>query len=159
MVVGCGRLERLATGITGNLSYKCSKSGVEYVQSDSGLAVHVNKDGTPVTCSDQTSNLAPEVKKDLQRAYLKDANTVQFKVTDIQTKNTSILDQEKLDMLVSEVIREKLANMDTKKFMSNQGKNDLTMFIKKTVEKRVLERYFEKETFSYQLLFVEPQNT
>lgn len=31
-------------------TYKCSKSGVEYVQSDSGFAVHIKRDGTPIIC-------------------------------------------------------------------------------------------------------------
>lgn len=47
---GCGKFEREITNWTGTLTYKCAKSGVEYVQSDSGLAVHVDKDGKPVSC-------------------------------------------------------------------------------------------------------------
>lgn len=47
---GCGAIERSITGITGGLTYKCSRSGVEYVQSDSGIAVHLDKNGQPVSC-------------------------------------------------------------------------------------------------------------
>jgi hypothetical protein len=50
LVSGCGAMKRQYTRWTGELSYKCSKSGVEYVQSDSGLAVHVNQLGFPVKC-------------------------------------------------------------------------------------------------------------
>ena len=52
LLVGCGTCQRRLTGWTGGLTYKCSKSGVEYVQSDSGIAVHLNRDGSPVTCDD-----------------------------------------------------------------------------------------------------------
>jgi uncharacterized protein YceK len=47
---GCGAIERSITGLTGGLTYKCSKSGVEYVQSDSGIAVHLDKNGQPISC-------------------------------------------------------------------------------------------------------------
>lgn len=47
---GCGGVSRYWTHLTGDLTYKCSKSGVEYVQADSGLALHVNRDGKPVSC-------------------------------------------------------------------------------------------------------------
>ena len=46
----CGACERIKTNVTGELTYKCSKSGVEYAQADSGLAVHVDKNGKPVVC-------------------------------------------------------------------------------------------------------------
>lgn len=49
-ITSCGALERCSTKITGNLTYKCSKSGVEYVQSDSGIARHDNREGKPVKC-------------------------------------------------------------------------------------------------------------
>ncbi len=49
-LVGCGSVSRACTGFTGNLSYKCSHQGVEYVQSDSGLALSVGSDGHPVGC-------------------------------------------------------------------------------------------------------------
>lgn len=48
---GCGAMERLFTNITGELSYKCSKTGVEYVQSDSGLAPLYEVNGSLKTCS------------------------------------------------------------------------------------------------------------
>lgn len=48
---GCGAIERATTKFTGNLTYKCSKHGVEYVQSDSGLAVSVGTNGQPVPCN------------------------------------------------------------------------------------------------------------
>ena len=46
----CGAFDRMWTNISGNLTYKCSKSGVEYVQADSGLAVHLDRSGNPVKC-------------------------------------------------------------------------------------------------------------
>jgi hypothetical protein len=52
LLTGCGQLQRVATNITGDLTYKCSKSGVEYVQSDSGIAVHVDRCGKPVSCGE-----------------------------------------------------------------------------------------------------------
>ncbi len=50
MLSGCGGVSRIYTNFVGKFTYKCSKSGVEYVQSDSGIAVHVGKDGKPVLC-------------------------------------------------------------------------------------------------------------
>ena len=47
---GCGKFERLVTHYTGSLTYKCSKHGVEYVQSDSGMAVSYTPDGKVVSC-------------------------------------------------------------------------------------------------------------
>ncbi len=44
-LTSCGAMERFSTNMTGNLSYKCSRWGVIYVQSDSGLALGVDKDG------------------------------------------------------------------------------------------------------------------
>lgn len=38
-MAGCGLWNRTITKYTGDLTYKCSKHGIEYVQSDSGLAV------------------------------------------------------------------------------------------------------------------------
>jgi hypothetical protein len=49
-LTGCGKMERVFTGITGGLTVKCSPSGVEYLQSDSGLAVHLGQNGNPVPC-------------------------------------------------------------------------------------------------------------
>jgi hypothetical protein len=49
-LTGCGSCQRGWTGITGGLTYKCSKSGVEYVQSDSGLTLHVDISGKPIAC-------------------------------------------------------------------------------------------------------------
>lgn len=49
---GCGAAERFITGVTGSLTYKCSKHGVEYIQSDSGLSVSLDRDGKPVKCED-----------------------------------------------------------------------------------------------------------
>lgn len=48
--MSCGAVQRTITHWTGDLTYKCAKSGVEYVQSDSGLAVHVDPTGKPVSC-------------------------------------------------------------------------------------------------------------
>jgi len=50
LLMGCGAVQRALTGLTGGFTYKCSRSGVEYVQSDSGIAIHVDKKGLPVTC-------------------------------------------------------------------------------------------------------------
>ena len=44
----CGRFDRCTTHFTGNLTYKCSKSGVEYAQADSGIALHVERNGKPI---------------------------------------------------------------------------------------------------------------
>jgi hypothetical protein len=49
-LTSCGKIERFMTNLTGELTYKCSRSGVEYVQSDSGLAVSVDTDGRPIKC-------------------------------------------------------------------------------------------------------------
>lgn len=35
------------------LTYQCSKSGIEYVVSASGIAPHVDGDGNPVPCNQQ----------------------------------------------------------------------------------------------------------
>lgn len=51
-LTGCGGCARTFTKWTGELTYKCSKSGVEYVQADSGIAVHVDGEGNPVRCSE-----------------------------------------------------------------------------------------------------------
>ena len=50
LLTGCGTIDRAVTGFTGGFTYKCSKAGVEYVQSDSGIAVHVNRSGKPIGC-------------------------------------------------------------------------------------------------------------
>ena len=50
MLCGCGNFQRWESGMTGGLSYRCSRSGVEYVQSESGLATHVDVNGNPVVC-------------------------------------------------------------------------------------------------------------
>lgn len=49
-MTSCGYYDRITTYWTGDLTYKCSKHGVEYVQADSGLAVSVNRLGVPVGC-------------------------------------------------------------------------------------------------------------
>lgn len=46
----CGATERMITNVTGELTYKCAKTGVLYAQADSGLAVLVDKHGKPVEC-------------------------------------------------------------------------------------------------------------
>lgn len=48
---GCGSIKRMYTSWTGSLTYKCAKTGVEYVQSDSGLTLLVTDEGRPVKCS------------------------------------------------------------------------------------------------------------
>lgn len=50
ILTGCGQCQRVITGLTGGLTYKCSKYGTEYVQSDSGLALSVDASGLPVRC-------------------------------------------------------------------------------------------------------------
>jgi hypothetical protein len=52
MLSSCGGLSRFYTRWTGNLTYKCSKAGVEYVQADSGLAVHLDVNGKPIACKE-----------------------------------------------------------------------------------------------------------
>lgn len=52
LLSGCGAIDRCTTRLTGNLTYKCSSNGVEYVQSDSGLALHVDADGKPTKCKE-----------------------------------------------------------------------------------------------------------
>lgn len=47
---GCGSCQRQFTAWTGEFTYKCSESGVQYIQSDSGIALHVDKDGKPIKC-------------------------------------------------------------------------------------------------------------
>ena len=49
---GCGAVQRATTAWFGKFTYKCSKSGVEYVQSDSGIAVHLDQAGKPVICAE-----------------------------------------------------------------------------------------------------------
>lgn len=54
-LTGCGSAQRSCTALTGDLQKKCS-NGVEYVQSDSGLAVSYTFDKTsdnlkPVHCN------------------------------------------------------------------------------------------------------------
>lgn len=50
-LVACGGLSRSWTGWTGGLTEKCARTGVIYVQSDSGLALLVDKAGKPVECA------------------------------------------------------------------------------------------------------------
>ena len=50
LLTGCGQCQRVYTNWTGDLTYKCSKSGVEYVQSDSGITLHVDREGKPIQC-------------------------------------------------------------------------------------------------------------
>lgn len=52
ILVGCGPFERWLAGMTGGLSYRCAKSGVEYVQTEVGsIVVLVDADGRPVKCT------------------------------------------------------------------------------------------------------------
>jgi len=51
LLTGCGSMQRSCTSMTGSFTYKCSESGVEYVQSDSGLAIHVDQNGRPKVCN------------------------------------------------------------------------------------------------------------
>lgn len=50
LLTGCGKFSRIYTHYTGEFTYKCSKSGTEYVQSDSGLAIHIDSKGKPIKC-------------------------------------------------------------------------------------------------------------
>lgn len=50
VLTGCGKISRIFTEITGEFTYKCSKEGVEYIQSDSGIAVSYGKNGKIVRC-------------------------------------------------------------------------------------------------------------
>jgi len=56
VLAGCGRIERAWTGLTGGLTYKCSRNGVEYVQSDSGLAVSYDQDGKVIKCTEKSGD-------------------------------------------------------------------------------------------------------
>lgn len=47
----CGKMDRIITGLTGTLTYKCSKHSVEYIQSDSGLSVSYDLNGNVVKCN------------------------------------------------------------------------------------------------------------
>lgn len=51
LLSGCGKFQRVWTSFTGDLQYKCSKTGVTYVQSDSGIALLVDKDMKPILCT------------------------------------------------------------------------------------------------------------
>lgn len=48
-LTGCGLIQRTWTHYTGELTTKCFR-GVTYVQSDSGLALLVDRDNEPVPC-------------------------------------------------------------------------------------------------------------
>ena len=50
LLTGCGAMARECTSFTGELTYKCSKAGTEYVQSDSGIAILLDKNGNVVSC-------------------------------------------------------------------------------------------------------------
>lgn len=50
MFIGCGAIQRDISGLTGNLQYKCSKHGVEYVQTENELFVSLLPDGKIATC-------------------------------------------------------------------------------------------------------------
>lgn len=50
-LVSCGKVQREYTSMTGALTYKCSKHGVEYVQSNSGIAVSYNANGEVIKCN------------------------------------------------------------------------------------------------------------
>lgn len=52
LLTGCGAVSRITTQLTGSLTYKCSRQGVEYVQSDSGLAISVDLDNKPIRCKE-----------------------------------------------------------------------------------------------------------
>lgn len=49
---GCGQVQRVWTNLTGSLTYKCAQTGVLYVQSDSGLAALLDRDGKTVACTE-----------------------------------------------------------------------------------------------------------
>lgn len=50
LLSGCGKFQRAWTSYTGGLTEKCSSVGTVYVQSDSGLAPLLGRDGLPVPC-------------------------------------------------------------------------------------------------------------
>lgn len=50
LLTGCGLSAKACSLLTGDLTYTCSKSNVEYVQNDSGIALHVDGNGHPVPC-------------------------------------------------------------------------------------------------------------
>lgn len=50
--IGCGKISRIFTSWTGEFTYKCSKAGTEYVQSDSGMTILLDKEGKVVPCQE-----------------------------------------------------------------------------------------------------------
>ncbi len=50
LVTGCGYVQRLYTHYTGDTTTKCAETGIKYLQSDSGLAVLLDKEGKTVPC-------------------------------------------------------------------------------------------------------------
>lgn len=148
LVTGCGAFERMTTGITGQLSYKCSKSGVEYVQSDSGLAVLLNKDGTPVICKE-----VDKQEKEFSSGYLKDLKKVRFKVNNFYVKSNSIIKEDYLKVIIYENIRQSLEKLDSRDYMNREKLALMMLNVKDKVEKEVLERYIEKNTFRYNFEF------
>lgn len=50
LLTGCNSLARFTTTMTGDLTYICAKTGILYAQSDSGLAVLLDKLGNVVLC-------------------------------------------------------------------------------------------------------------
>lgn len=52
VVIGCGKISREITSWTGDLTYKCAKTNILYVQSDSGLSVLLDSTGKTVGCDE-----------------------------------------------------------------------------------------------------------
>ena len=48
-LTGCGKIDRMVAGFTGNASEVC-QGGVVYLQFTSGVSVKYNRDGKIVTC-------------------------------------------------------------------------------------------------------------
>lgn len=50
IVVLVAAINRESTKQEQHIEYRCAKSGVEYLETSKGLAVHVYEDGKPVKC-------------------------------------------------------------------------------------------------------------
>lgn len=50
-VSSCGKFSRIWTSWTGDLTEKCARTGVVYLQSDSGIALLVDGSGKPIICN------------------------------------------------------------------------------------------------------------
>ncbi len=52
-IIICLGLMAMNCSCASDLKYKCSKSKIEYVYTDNGIALHVDRDGRPQICPDE----------------------------------------------------------------------------------------------------------